>query len=115
LRYRKLDASGDMTFGNQQANFWRDVPEAPAQAIKTRLGLVAGEWYLDISSGTPYQDGVLGKTDRQTSDTILRDRILNTQAVTALVEYDSNFEPNQRTFEVACEVNTLYGEATIET
>jgi len=104
-----------MMFGNGQANFWRDVPEAPAQAVKTRLDLVAGEWYLDLAAGTPYQGVVLGKTSKEQADTILRSRILETQGVTQIVPdtFESIFEPSTRTFIVRCEIDTIYGETSI--
>ncbi|MNO26509.1 hypothetical protein D3C76_163630 [compost metagenome] len=112
MRYRKLDADGDMTFGQQQANFWRDVPDAPAQAILTRLKMFAGEWYLDISEGVPYQGGVLGKYTKDSADSILRNVILNTPGVAAILSYESSFEPNTRVFSVHGIVSTIYGEAT---
>lgn len=111
MRYRKLDSLGDMQFGLQQADFWRDVPDAPAQAINTRLGLFAGEWYLDSEAGVPYQTGVLGKYTKATADAILRRTILETPGVLAVLSYSSSFNPDSRTYSVNCTVNTVYGEA----
>ena len=52
MRYRKLDAAGDMTFGNGIGAFYVDIPEAPAQAVMTRLRMEQGEWFLDAKAGT---------------------------------------------------------------
>jgi hypothetical protein len=109
MRYRKLDGNGDMTFGNQQADFYRDVPDAPGQAVLTRLRLVSGEWYLDISAGVPYQGGVLGKFTKDTANPILRDAILGAQGVTSLNDYDYNFNPDTRTYTVSGNIDTVYG------
>lgn len=112
MRYRKLTADGDMTFGNQQADFYRDQPEAPAQSIKTRLGLISGEWYLNEEEGTPYQS-ILGKYTEQVRDPLIRERILGSQGVTSIVSYSSSFDGETRTFTVDSTVNTLYGQASI--
>lgn len=72
MRYRKLSDTGDYTLGHGPANFWRDVPQAPAQAVATRLRLLTGEWFLDLAEGTPYQTGVLGKHTQATYDPITR-------------------------------------------
>jgi len=111
MRYRRLDENGDMTFGLQQSNFYRDVPEAPAQAILTRLRLWYGEWYLDITLGVPYQGGVLGKYTSESADIVLRDVILNTPGVLAILTYESSYNPDTRVYTVNGTVSTIYGEA----
>jgi hypothetical protein len=58
--YRKLDADGDYTFGLQGGNFYKNNPEAVGQAVKTRLSLIQGEWFLDTNAGTPYNSQILG-------------------------------------------------------
>lgn len=113
MRYRKLDENRDMTFGNQQNDFYRDVPEAPAQSVLTRLGLFTGEWYVDISEGTPYQGGVLGKHTQASYDPILRDRILNSEGVSAIFSYESIYDGDLRTLTVRAEIDTIYGSTTV--
>jgi hypothetical protein len=113
MRYRKLDQDNDMQFGNQQADFYRDVPEAPAQAVGTRLRLVSGEWYLNINEGTPYQGGVLGKYTKDSADPVIRSRILGTQGVDSILDYESGFDPDTRAFAARGEINTIYGPAPI--
>src|SRR5260363_151880 len=53
MRYRRLDAAGDYAFGRGLSDFEQDTPEAVAQAVKTRLALRFGEWFLDTSDGRP--------------------------------------------------------------
>lgn len=113
MRYRKLDANGDMMFGRSQVDFFRDVPEAPAQAVKTRLALRLGEWFLDTSDGTPWNEEVLGKHTAGTRDAAIRERIEGTTGVTALDSYSSTFDPNTRQFSVDAGISTAYGAAKI--
>lgn len=114
MRYRRLDSNGDMQFGNQQSDFYRDIPEAPAQAVITRLRLLAGEWYIDIAEGTPYQGGVLGKYTSNTAEPVIRDRILNTEGVTAILSYDWNFDADSRKYSAEVRIDTLYGETIVQ-
>lgn len=113
MRYRKLDADGDMVFGGGQAAFWRDQPEAVAQAVKTRLAMRLGEWFLDTSAGTPWNTKVLGKFTAPTRDATIRARILRTTGVTSIDAYASTFDPNTRRFSASATISTVYGKATI--
>lgn len=109
MRYRKLDDDDDMSFGQQQSNFYRDQPEAPAQAILTRLRLIRGEWYIDLLSGVPYQGGVLGKYTDKSADPIIRDTILKTAGVSGIASYESSYDAEIRKFSVRGVADTIYG------
>lgn len=113
MRYRKLDADGDYQLGHGQADYHVDTPECVAQAVKTRLALLAGEWFLDLTEGTPYATHVWGKHTKDTYDPLLRKRILQTEGVSELVSYDSTFDPQTRTLTVTAEINTVYGTTTV--
>lgn len=113
MRYRKLDQNGDMTFGNQQADFWRDVPEAPAQAVLTRLRLWRGEWFVDVTEGTPYEQAVLGMHTSQTVEPAIRRRILGTQGVTEIESFGMVRNPDTRVVSINAVVNTQYGTADV--
>lgn len=113
MRVRKLDANGDMQFGRGQADFYRDVPEAPAQCVQTRLWLRLGEWFLDTSDGTPWDTEILGKNTANTRDAALRSRIEGTTGVTSLDTYNSTFNPDTRTFSVEASISTSYGTASV--
>jgi hypothetical protein len=113
MRYRKLDADGDYVFGGQQADFYKDVPEVVAQAVLTRLRLFRGEWFLDLTEGTPL-DQIVGKYTAGTYDAAIRQRILTTQGVTALVAYSSNLNPDTRALSVAATITTQYGADPVQ-
>lgn len=113
MRYRKLDDDRDMVFGNGQADFWRDVPDAPAQAVGTRLRLISGEWFLDVSDGVPYQVSALGTGKRATIEPMYRDAVLNTPGVTGISAWSSNFDADSRTYSLVATIDTLYGTAAL--
>lgn len=110
MRYRKLDENGDYVLGTGQ-DFLINSPEAVAQAIKTRLLLLKGEWFTDIQDGIP-QDQILGKyTDSK--DILIKQRILETQGVSDIVSYLSVTNPNTREYTFTATVNTIYGQAQL--
>jgi len=113
MRYRKLDDDGDMLFGDEQADFFRNNPEAVAQAIWTRLRLWTGEWFLDTAEGTPYQQAALGTNKGETIEPALRERILETQGVTEIEEFELIIDPDNRVASLNATVNTEYGSAKL--
>lgn len=114
MKYRKLDANDDYSFGSGLSNFLIDQPEAPAQAVKTRLMLQTGEWFLDQVEGTPWKTKILGKYTTTTRDPVLRRRMLGTQGVIDLSRYGSQYDPETRKYDVQAEINTVYGATRIQ-
>lgn len=113
MRYRKLDADGDYVFGGGQADFLKDSPEAVAQAVQTRLRLARGEWFLDKTEGTPW-DQILGKYTAGTYDAAIRQRILGTQGVRELAAYSSSLNSEARELSVTATINTIYGTIPVQ-
>jgi hypothetical protein len=115
MKYRKLDIDGDYTLGTV-ADFHIDTPEGVAQAVKTRLALWVGEWFLDITEGMPWNAQVIGKRLRgKNYDAAIRQRILETEGVLELSDYTSTIDPNTRALSVAATITTAYGTTTIST
>ena len=112
MMYRKLTENGDYTFGMQGGNFYKNTPEAVAQAVKTRLGLIQGEWFLDTEAGTPYNSQILGAGMVATYDRAIQEVILGTQGVTEIVSYSSSVNSSTRAASVECTINTVYGQTT---
>ena len=115
MRYRKLDENNDYSFGNGQNDFYRDVPEAVAQSVKTRLLLWLGEWFLNIEEGTPFMQSILGKYSKAVADTAIQDRVLATTGVTDISDYESILDPDQRAMSVpTLKIDTIYGPSAVE-
>jgi len=115
MKYRKLDERGDSTFGQQ--SFYTGM-EAVAQAIKTRLRLLYGEWWENTADGLPLFEEILGAyggdAAREAVDIIISERIQGTQNVTQVVSYESRFAANTRQYSAYCSVNTVFGELSLE-
>lgn len=111
--YRKLDEDGDYTFGGNGNSFYRNDPLGVSQSVITRLRLWENEWFLDISEGMPYLDGVMGKYTMDDVDSIIKERIINTEGVVEITSYQSSFNPDLRKFSVSVTISTIYGEAVI--
>lgn len=112
MRYRTLSPTGDYTFGQGPAQILTNTPETVAQAVKTRLGLATGEWFLDLTDGTPYSTEILGTGTQAVYDAAIQERILDTPGVTSIDEYVSVLQG--RALTVTASISTVYGTATIE-
>lgn len=112
MRYRKLSPTGDYTFGAGNQNFYINNREAVAQAVKTRLLLLTGEWFLDVNEGTPYSTQILGRNTTSTRDLAVKARILETPGVRKLVSYASQLK--DRAFSVQATIETIYGPTPVQ-
>ena len=110
---RKLDNNGDMQFGNGNANFYKDTPEAIAQNIYTRLKLWLGEWYLDTDEGTDWLGKCLGKNSMDSALLEIKQRILGTTGVNSIQNFSASIEPTSRKLTITGTVNTIYGNTDI--
>lgn len=113
MKYRKLDGNDDYTFGRRN-EFYTSV-EAVAQAVKTRLRLLLGEWWENTEDGTPLFQEVEGQffscDNVSQVDLIFAERITGTQGVSEITEFESELNPNTRTYSASITINTIYGEA----
>ena len=111
--YRQLDENGDFTIGSGSANYLQNSPEAVAQAVQTRLKLWEGEWFLDISEGTPYLNGIVGKYTSDTIDQLIQRRMLKTQGVKSIISYQGLYNGEDRSYTVTATIDTDFGTADI--
>ena len=114
MKYRKLDANGDYTFGGRHTDFYLDSPDAVAQAVGTRLRLLRGEWFLDKQEGMPWREQVLGKYTAPGYDNAIRQQILGTLGVTELTAYESVLATESRALSVRATVSTVFGAAFVQ-
>lgn len=117
MKYRKLDQNKDYVFGENTQNFVTDL-EAVKQAIYSRLKLLLGEWWEDIEDGLPFFEQIAGKTGSQSNlnaaDLVIRDRIINTENVLDLLDYNGVLDHTTRQYSVTAKVNTTFGVFELE-
>jgi len=111
--YRAQDINNDYTFGSGINNFLQNTPDAVAQAVQTRLKLWSGEWFLDVTEGTPYLSGILGKYTNDTVDQLIKQRILETQGVKSILDYQGVYNGDTRSYTVGATIDTVYGSTDI--
>lgn len=113
MRYRREDDDGDYTFGQGDDTWLVNSPEAVAQAIKTRFLLWYGQWFLDTTAGTPWIQSVLGKQKPDTYNLAIRRRILETQGVSSITEFNTEVDGRTRRVTFTATVETIYGTTTV--
>lgn len=115
MRLRKLTASGDYSFGHGLNDLLIDSPAAVGQLVETTLRLFQGEWYLDLSAGTPYVQGILGKHSKDLADASFIGTITNVQGVVSLVDYVGTINPQTRQYSASGgKINTIYGQTELD-
>ena len=107
MTVRALDANGDiMTSGVQFITGQNEI----AQTIQTRLRLFLGEYFRDITDGTPWFEQILGKaTNMNAREAALRQRVANTKGVIRLTAFTTDFNIDEKTYTVSVSVLTQYG------
>lgn len=111
MTVRKLDGNGDIV--TQGTQFISGVDEI-AQTVRTRLRLFLGEYFRDISDGTPWFEQILGKgVSMDAREAALRNRIVRTPGVVRLTQFSTDFDVNTRKYTVTAGVLTTYGLATV--
>lgn len=108
MTVRRLDDdTGDIVTSGQQFIGGR---EEIAQTVKTRLALFLGEYFRDITDGTPWYEQILGKfANLNTAESVLRVRISATTGVIRLISFDTDFDIDSRTYSVTAGILTVYG------
>jgi hypothetical protein len=115
MRYRAWTSTGDYSFGNGQANFLTNSPEAVAQAVESYLRLWLGEWYLNTNDGTPWLEGVFGYNSKEEADETLIQTILGVQGVQNLENWQSTVDPATRQYtSVSAQLYTIYGQTQLQ-
>lgn len=114
MRYRILDENDDYQLGKGQQYFTYGT-FAVAQAIKTRLKLLKGEWWEDTEEGLPLFQEILGKQGTKDNlyitDTLIKEKIIGTPNVTSITDFSSTYE--NRSYSFSCTVNTKFGELNL--
>jgi len=111
MTVRKLDDNGDITTSGTQ--FLSEQKEI-AQTVATRLKLFLGEYFRDILDGTPWFQDVLGKGQSlDIRDAIIKRRVLQTQGVLSIFEFNTDFDLQTRKYSVSMGIITPFGNELI--
>jgi hypothetical protein len=116
ITVRALDPTGEPLQGNGQGNFISDLP-AVAQIIRTRLLLLAGEWWENLNAGTPLFQSILGGSgsdrDAAAAALIFTQSILGAPYELSVANVSSGFNKSTRIFQFSAQAITLFGTITI--
>lgn len=85
--------------------------EETAAGIYHRLRTFFGEWFLDITDGTPLFQTILGKFDRQSAEAALKQRIITAPGVVAITRFRFDSDRNSRRITVDCTVLDINNQA----
>jgi hypothetical protein len=106
---RQLTADFDMNFGHSLDDYLHDA-FAVGQNIKTRLLLILGEWFLDITAGVPW-NVLLGPkpADTVALEGAVRQTIVTTTDVVEITAFSLDFDRATRKATIQTTVRTVYG------
>ncbi len=111
MTVRRLDENGDIVTQGRQ--FTGGVEEIE-QTIRTRLRLFLGEYFRDITDGTPWFEQILGKgASMSARESALRNRIARSPGVIRLTSFSTDFDINTRKYSVTAGALTQYGLITV--
>ena len=111
MTVRKLDEDGDIV--TQGSMFIAEQLEIE-QTIRTRLRLFLGEYFRDVTDGTPWFQEILNKqTSMDVREARLRERISGTPGVLQLTSFSTDFDIDSKTYTVTASVLTSYGLLTV--
>lgn len=113
ITVRRLDANGDPLRGSGLSNFLVDI-DAVSQIIATRLKFLMGEWFENLTDGTPAFQALLGyPITKQALAMILSQRILGTKYVTGIRSLQVTYRPQGRNFAFYASVLTQFGTVSV--
>lgn len=113
MKIRKLDTNGDIHFGYGDADFISDSAQTVAQKVVQRLRLWEGEWFLDVTAGTPWKARVLGRKHSKNIVQIIKQRIEETEGVQSVSSLDVSFDGNSRNLKINAHIMTEWGGAIV--
>lgn len=112
MQVRRLGEDGDLV---TRGRMFQSGREAIAQTIVTRLKLFLGEYFRDVTDGTPWFQQILGKPSNLNAvEAILRNRIARSPGVIRLLSFGLDFDLNTRSLSVRSTVLTAYGEQDVQ-
>jgi len=111
MTVRALDIGEDITTSGTQ---FTNGAEEVAQTVKTNLKLFLGEYFRDITIGTPWFQQILGKgASLDTREALIKRQIIQTEGVDSISTFNTDFDLPTRGYTVSASIITQFGEATV--
>ena len=109
MTVRKLDPdTGDIVTSGVQFIAGQDEI---AQTVETRLMLFLGEYFRDITDGTPWFQQILGKgSSLSGKEAALKMRMVRTEGVVQLTRFSTDYNIDTRKYTVSAGILTTFGE-----
>lgn len=105
-----LDANGDLVIDEEGLHFVFGL-QAVAQAIRIRILMFRGEWFLNMDIGVPYFEGIIGDTyDEATARAAIVAAILDAPGVTGIKSLSVDFDGGTRKLTIAFVAQSLFGD-----
>lgn len=105
-----LDGNHDTHLRGSSLAIVRDA-DYVTQAIRTKLLLYQGEWYLNLKAGVPwFQEIFVAPANIGRADELIQAEILSVEGVQYLSKYDSSFDAGVRSLTVTFDAVTDFGE-----
>lgn len=116
MTVRRIDPdTGDIVTRGRQFIEGDNTQEEIGQVIRTRLRLFTGEYFRDITDGTPWFETILDKNSTLAArDAAIKQRIAQTEGVIRLITFETDYDVNSRGFTLSCEVLTAVGIESLQ-
>jgi len=104
------EQTGDLVIANGDLSLTTGA-DATKQRLSQRLKAFVGEWFLDLSDGTPYFQQILGQKIANLNDieAIFIERISNTPGVIEVLSFEMSYDRQDRALIVSGEVRSIEG------
>ncbi len=81
------------------------------QAVRNRLAMYQGEWFLDKNAGTPWFQQIFVKPiNLSVVESIIKARVLDTDGVLRITKFSlGDFNATNRNITISFEAETIYG------
>jgi hypothetical protein len=116
IMVQQVDANNDPIEGANGPVFLSDI-DAVAQILATRLKLLQGEWWENLSIGLPLFQSMIGTSAAPANQAavllILQTYIMATPFVLEILDFDFEINLQFRASTFRCEVSTQFGTLTV--
>ncbi len=109
-----LDQNGDLVIDEEGLHFVSGL-QAVAQAIRIRILMFRGEWFMNMDIGVPYFDGILGDSfDEATARAAITAAILDAPGVIDVRSLSVELDGATRKLVVSFVAQSLFGDTPVD-